>query len=378
MLQLTIIAPWDFADKYCGTEGGHILTDSREIKDYFRCTFMHDSFDDMESTSIYDLRREVYRDYLRRFHGSELYTEPFVVENKWIIKSGVMHCLADSIYSDILLGLIIMAESETNKPLLISDINNVALRFLIESKNVYVAYYSCMADFGRLWDIDADVGRSYKTSEKAFLINGNTVSYEYINELANRYKGLTDTILSGFKRYDSRYIYKKKEIPPHCFILSLTNFQRYMDWAPDNDYAAGPDWVVRIYSEALENSTIAKYVSAIVVSKSSNGEYGYNNESIYTNYGGVCNAINKFRIMMDEKKLDSLAVAIFSSDKMLDDAGTLDILKDVSWYIFMDGNMRSVKIWDGHSREGRSLFYEAFLSYEINKMHNELSTLNNL
>ncbi len=371
MLEVTVVTPWEYIEK--ARESNYmfrnILVDPKEIKEKFQQTFLADRFDDEMFPVIpeYDMTRQIYRDYIHCFQGSEVCTEPFEVENPWMLKSGPMHCLADTIYADILLGMIIIAESDRGYPVFIRSFNDITVRFLIEREEKYKVFFSCFGDFFSLFPKSEQ-----KPAEEYdnFTINRKKATRKMILDLPCRYSAISPDILRSSIEENKTKSYELI-ILEHYKEMSFSELGN--PGSEDEDVRNYPEgWRLRVYSETIEKECFDRYAGALWVTKTGDGSCQFFDENVYACYAKIGDVIADI-IEEKEGQYDTVMLALYEYEHKISEYRTnIDVLENVTWYIHIDFSEKTASIWNGRSICGRNRFCETFEKADIKDKHKSL------
>ena len=348
MLELTMITPWEYKKTKNGVAGLNILTDPQEIRIFFHDTFLRDSDDRFGNDGSYALTDQVYRDYLRCFHYSDGEEDPFEVEDRWILRSGETYCLADSIYPKILLGMILMAESDQGRPVFVNRFNDIALNFIVKRKEKYYAYLSCFADVYSIYSaLDKEIDIRYPGH---ITLNGKPMTEDVVRSMDLSVDA--DMIRSSME-YVRDFNSNPWAVPEHYAEMELSAFIKGFS---GNAHKGAGGWNVKIGSEELNRLDYIKYAPAYVVAENYDGERTFANERIYAGYEGLGQIIGE---MIERSKENKNAMYAVYWDNMDEVDRTGDILKTVSVFVHLDCIEKTISIWDGKSIHGRERFYKA-------------------
>lgn len=370
MLDVTVITPWEYSKKILENNFAYvnILMDPFTIKERFRETFLQDRFDDEMLPVIpeYDMTRQIYRDYIHCFRGSEVHKDPFEVENPWMLKSGTMHCLADTIYADILLGMIIIADSDRGYQTFIRSFNDITLRFLIEREEKYKVCFSCFGDFFSLLPESEEEPEKEPVEEyENYTINGKKATREMILELPCKWSKISPDILRSSIEANKAMDDYELIIPDHYKEMSFLELGNLNSEHKEVSSYYPEDWRIHVYSETIKKECSGKYAGALWVTKTGDGSFNFFDENIYTYYANIGCIIAD--IIEDEEGLyDTVMLALYEDEYKINDyQANTDILKKVAWYIHIDFNEKTASIWDGGSICGKNRFCEAFEKADI-------------
>ena len=376
MLKLQVIEPYRYLEIAAEKKAAnHVmyLTNNQNIRREFSKRFMADRYDDGTFYNAeFDQMQPVYRDYLSRFHGTEIDREPIEVESPWVIKSGEMHALTETLYDDILFPMLIIAAKDRPIAPYIGNMgfNNIALRFLIESEETYSAYVSC---FNSFWEF-LDYIRSNEAAEnpERFWINDTPVNEELIWQLDSSYawneKWLLEFLDHGNKKWKEHNLDRGQYVffRDHYSVLSMKEFLYSMFWDEmtgehDDMPVDAHEYEIHMHMESTKRGGYSKYAGTLRVICREDGSRdfeGGKNLNVY--YGGIEEyLLESLREMPEDCKTFALAcfeyeLSIETSSEDLYD----DLLKKVKYYILIDKDRKVIDIWGGDSFYGRIRFSE--------------------
>ena len=198
MLEFTVMTPWEFREKEEKSDSRFYFSYSDSLgstnKEVFNKIFMRD-LDDWEEKGVDNLVPEllsepVYAEYIGLFHGNEADDSPLrICPDGYTLKCDSYRCLANTVYSDILQGLVILAQEKYSYRIVVNGMNELAVRFLANRDETYRVVISAFSDFPRT------LALSFGDLSERITINGKPISLQAADEICEQYEELNDDIL---------------------------------------------------------------------------------------------------------------------------------------------------------------------------------------
>lgn len=360
MLEFTVMTPWEYREKEEGTDSRFYFSYSDSLgstnKEVFNKIFMRD-LDDWEEKGVDNLVPEllsepVYAEYIGLFHGDEVDGSPLrICPDGYTLQCDSYRCIANSVYSDILEGLVILAQEKYSYRIVVAGMNELAVRFLANRDETYRVVISAFSDF------PSTLALSFGDLSQRITVNGKPLSLKNAREIESQYDELDDDILRkmvnvGRLNTNHKLIFDVSKRLTHAELSDIDG-----------------SWKKREFSVYVHDSIFQRdyypirYPYIYALEDIEGGAVGSPCNIGFDNLAQMTEQIYKESL---SRASDRIGYAIwFGSNYYLPHSFQCDLFKNVMLYVFVDKGKKHLHIYDGQSPLGRERYIELIRKSDI-------------